>query len=167
MLMFLIPLLLAILITRLNATNIECVSDDFCESTLRKGSKCVEGFCDNPFQYGCLRSIPFPGYERKLRTCNSEDSEDASSRGLCQPSGLLSGLEYKEIRLLSQNWESSFFEVGYNDDNPNTSSCYHCCHISHRARQLYIANYCANIRPLFFLAMDRFLLGLDPADIFE
>ena len=83
-----------------------CTSTEFCETTLRKGSQCVNGFCDNPFQYGCLQS-QMEGFT-KLRVCNSEDPEDAASRGLCRDA---STMNYPEIRIMSQNWESPFFEV--------------------------------------------------------
>ena len=83
-----------------------CTSTEFCETTLRKGSQCVNGFCDNPFQYGCLQSQK-EGFT-KLRVCNSEDPEDAALRGLCRGAR---HMNYPEIRILSQNWESPFFEV--------------------------------------------------------
>ena len=83
-----------------------CTSTEFCETTLRKGSQCVNGFCDNPFQYGCLQS-QMEGFT-KLRVCNSEDPEDAALRGLCRDA---STMNYPEIRIMSQNWESPFFEV--------------------------------------------------------
>jgi hypothetical protein len=107
-----ILLLFAVFATT-DATNVACESTEFCESTLRNGSKCVEGFCDNPFQYGCLQSLQIPGYEDRLRICNSEDPPDASDKGLCRNS---KGLDYKEVRLMSQNWESPFFLVSCNDD---------------------------------------------------
>ena len=83
-----------------------CTSTEFCETTLRKGSQCVNGFCDNPFQYGCLQS-QMEGFT-KLRVCNSEDPEDAALRGLCRDA---THMNYPEIRIMSQNWESPFFEV--------------------------------------------------------
>ena len=83
-----------------------CTSTEFCEKTLRPGSKCVKGYCDNPFQYGCLQSQK-KGFT-KLRVCHSEDDKDAALRGLCRDA---SAMNYPEIRILSQNWESPFFEV--------------------------------------------------------
>ena len=90
------------------ATKVACKSTEFCESTLRKGSKCVEGFCDNPFQYGCLQSHRVPGFENRQRVCNSEDPPDASTIGLCRKP---IGFEYPEVRVVGQNWDSPFLEV--------------------------------------------------------
>ena len=90
---------------------VECDTTQYCESTLRVGSKCIDGYCDNPYQYGCLINRR-PGYEQhKLRVCNSDDPPDASSLGICRTPSSPSGMEYPEIRIMSQNWESPFFEV--------------------------------------------------------
>ncbi len=85
---------------------IPCTSPEFCEATLRPGSQCVDGFCDNPYQYGCLRT-QIAGYE-KQRVCNSDDPRNAAALGLCRDA---TKLDYSEIRIMSQNWESPFFEV--------------------------------------------------------
>ena len=99
-------------------SKISCETSEFCETTLRQGSKCVNGYCDNPFQYGCLKSRPpdsftqnrkhvdssFPG-----RVCNSEDPADAADRGLCRTPS--EHMNYPEVRIMGQNWESPFFQV--------------------------------------------------------
>jgi len=110
-------LLLTITIDILDATNVACVNSEYCREVLRTGleSNCVDGFCDNPFQYGCINSLQIPGRkDRRKRICNSEDPSDASDRGLCREgsssvSGSSSGFEYQEVRIFSQNWESAFF----------------------------------------------------------
>lgn len=115
--LILFGLLLTIIIEISDATNIKCANSEFCREVLRKESNCVDGFCDNPFQYGCINSLHLPGREdRHQRICNSEDPSDASDRGLCREgssstsgSGSSSGLEYQEVRIFSQNWESAIF----------------------------------------------------------
>jgi hypothetical protein len=89
---------------------VACLSTEYCETNLRQGSRCVDGFCDNPYQYGCLKSQNNLDFE-KQRVCHSEDPPGAAELGLCRDptSG---GLKYPEIRIMSQNWESPFFEVG-------------------------------------------------------
>ena len=50
---------------------VACNDTSACESALRSGSECLDGYCTNPFSKGCLRSIL--GEDYKLRTCNSQD----------------------------------------------------------------------------------------------
>eukprot|EP00581_Thalassiosira_minuscula_P019956 CAMPEP_0183713740 /NCGR_PEP_ID=MMETSP0737-20130205/8494_1 /TAXON_ID=385413 /ORGANISM="Thalassiosira miniscula, Strain CCMP1093" /LENGTH=971 /DNA_ID=CAMNT_0025942567 /DNA_START=126 /DNA_END=3041 /DNA_ORIENTATION=+ len=99
---------------------------DPCEELLWKGSHCRDGFCTNPFQAGCLRSMfeseeyekkygviddvdaSFRALRRRLlstpRVCNSEDGPEAVKQGLC----VESEGDYPEVRIYSQNWESAF-----------------------------------------------------------
>mmetsp|Transcript_34240 Transcript_34240/g.102525 ORF Transcript_34240/g.102525 Transcript_34240/m.102525 type:complete len:928 (-) Transcript_34240:190-2973(-) len=97
-----------------------------CEDLLWKGSRCRDGFCTNPFQGGCLRAIldseeyngkyssddtgtmeSMKSLRRRLlsrpRVCNSEDGSDVVEQGLC----VESENEYTEVRIYSQDWESS------------------------------------------------------------
>ena len=88
-----------------------------CEVLLWKGSKCLDGFCTNPFQGGCLRAIldneeydgkyssdgdannalSMQALRRRLlsrpRVCNSEDGPDALG----------------EPQLNSKEWSHGFF----------------------------------------------------------
>ena len=81
-------LLLLVTIPSNGEAKVACTSTEFCSQTLREGSQCVNGFCDNPYQYGCLQSRR-EGFTEK-RICNSEDPEDAADQGLCRapPHGL-------------------------------------------------------------------------------
>jgi hypothetical protein len=44
----------------------------------------------------------------RVRVCNSEDGPDAADLGHCRVP--YEGLDYMEIRIHNQNWESVFFE---------------------------------------------------------
>jgi hypothetical protein len=69
------------------------------------GSKCRKDFtCSNPYEQGCLYK-KLPGFQKK-RVCNSDDPIDAAERGICR----IPDLDYMELRIFSQNWESVFFE---------------------------------------------------------
>lgn len=87
---------------------VPCETDFECEKTLRKGSQCVEGVCDNPFaRGGCLKQL-LPNWH-DIRVCGSDDPAEAVDRGECRlPQA---GLQYTEIRIHSQNWESAFFQA--------------------------------------------------------
>lgn len=75
-----------------------------CEHKVRKGSDCVDGFCTNPYHVeGCLAH--HLGDSVKVRTCNSDDPPSSMEKGYCRQSAL----DYKEVRIGSQNWESAFF----------------------------------------------------------
>ena len=110
----------------------------YCEKLLYKGSQCRDGFCSNPFEKGCLHTLfnnedldetffqdhPLAQRLRSetlgLRACNSDDVlPDARDAGICtdyegtsaashQQIGNMYS-EYKEVRIMSQNWESAFF----------------------------------------------------------
>ena len=83
---------------------VRCFSIFDCEHKIRKGSECVDGFCTNPFHVGgCLSNWMDDHY--KVRTCNSDDPPSAVELGHCRPSAL----DYMEVRVASQNWESAFF----------------------------------------------------------
>lgn len=84
---------------------VSCENDNECEEALRIGSKCIEGQCSNPFYHGgCLKSL-LPEWD-KVRVCTSDDPPEALANGYCRESPF----DYMEIRILAQNWESSFFE---------------------------------------------------------
>ena len=91
-----------------------------CELLLWKGSQCKRGFCTNPFQGGCLKSIlKGEEYARKYstspensllrqrvlrvqRVCNSEDGDIDLSHCQANTNG-----GYQEVRIFPQNWESA------------------------------------------------------------
>ena len=84
------------------ASQVVCTDDAFCEATLRVGSKCVGGLCSNPFyEGGCLRSI-LPNWN-KTRVCNSQDPPEAESLGYCRQSPM----GYTEVRLGAESWASA------------------------------------------------------------
>ena len=71
-----------------------------------EGSECVDGFCTNPFYNGgCLKHM-IPTWH-KVRVCNSRDPPLAMRKGFCRPSPL----DFMEIRINSNNWESAFFSA--------------------------------------------------------
>jgi len=92
-----------------------------CAERLMEGSQCIDGFCTNPFEGGCLKfflqdeayadKYPENSVESKLRRrvlsperkriCNSEDPE---SSPFCQ-SASKDGV-YSELRIFPQNWDS-------------------------------------------------------------
>ena len=90
-----------------------------CPDLLWEGSQCIDGFCSNPFEGGCLK--PLLGSQEyadryadadevvqalrrrvlnKPRVCNSGDSVEAVDGGLCA----LTDNDYMEIRMYTQNW---------------------------------------------------------------
>ena len=85
-------------------------------------SRCINGKCTNPYQNGCLINR-LEGWT-EVRMCNSDDDlPTAAELGICRiatSSGnanainandvIDSIIEYMEIRIGSQNWESVFFE---------------------------------------------------------
>lgn len=103
---------------------VECIDSLTCEELLRPGSKCLNGYCTNPFQSGCLHNVLNNNDDDvdtnanqesrrtewnrrfKKRVCNShdDDDDDENKRKYCiEP--LFK--EYNEIRILSQNWEGA------------------------------------------------------------
>lgn len=87
---------------------VACTTDQVCVRALRPGSRCVRGVCDNPFSRGgCLKQL-LPDWHN-VRVCGSDDPPEAILEGDCRlPQA---GLEYTEIRIHAQNWESSFFHA--------------------------------------------------------
>eukprot|EP00584_Thalassiosira_punctigera_P012320 CAMPEP_0172567500 /NCGR_PEP_ID=MMETSP1067-20121228/116076_1 /TAXON_ID=265564 ORGANISM="Thalassiosira punctigera, Strain Tpunct2005C2" /NCGR_SAMPLE_ID=MMETSP1067 /ASSEMBLY_ACC=CAM_ASM_000444 /LENGTH=95 /DNA_ID=CAMNT_0013358865 /DNA_START=66 /DNA_END=350 /DNA_ORIENTATION=+ len=75
-------LILSIGIGRHNApltavdAKVACNETSTCESLLRKGSLCTDGFCTNPFVKGCLNAMMGDEAYPKIRTCNSDDGPD-------------------------------------------------------------------------------------------
>lgn len=61
----------------------------------------VVGFGNNPYQEGCLSA---KNLTRKLRVCNSED--DPNEKNCRRPQ-----MDYAEIRLIPQDWESVMFST--------------------------------------------------------
>lgn len=86
--------------------HVTCTTDEECIQAYRTGSECVEGRCSNPFHKGgCLQQV-LPSWQKK-RVCHSEDPPDAAAKGACRRPLI----EYPEIRILGQNWESPFFQA--------------------------------------------------------
>lgn len=94
------------------ATDLFCVRTADCEAKLSKGSICQGGLCTNPFyEKGCLATLMSPEQQlqfstSRLRTCTSVDPPAAVGK-FCQ----LPALEYQEMRIYTQNWESVFMEA--------------------------------------------------------
>ncbi|CAB9522416.1 Receptor-type guanylate cyclase gcy [Seminavis robusta] len=104
-------LLLLLVVPPVLASTVPCEidgstnADVYCESLLRSGSRCVNGFCTNPFYYGgCLQTL-HTDWKNKTRVCNSDDPPDAETLGYCH----VSAMDYTEVRLAAQNWESHNF----------------------------------------------------------
>jgi hypothetical protein len=58
----------------------------------------------NPYTSGCLHAKELVS---QIRVCNSEDPIEASTSGICR----LPEVDYMEIRIFSDNWESITFEA--------------------------------------------------------
>mmetsp|Transcript_17527 Transcript_17527/g.31830 ORF Transcript_17527/g.31830 Transcript_17527/m.31830 type:complete len:437 (-) Transcript_17527:1877-3187(-) len=95
--------------------------DAFCVEKYRPGSHCIsntdtasstenatnEGTCSNPFLSGCLRNYLGAENFTRIRVCNSDDEDGAAERGEC----VKSEFDYREVRILSQDWESAMFSA--------------------------------------------------------
>uniref|UniRef100_A0A7S4IYQ5 G-protein coupled receptors family 3 profile domain-containing protein n=1 Tax=Odontella aurita TaxID=265563 RepID=A0A7S4IYQ5_9STRA len=94
---------------RVVSAALPCASDAECESAFRAGSTCdpSTSTCTNPLRSGCLRSY-HPDWTRR-RVCHSDDPPGAASEGECVPPD--ADLDYPEVRIHAQNWESSFFST--------------------------------------------------------
>jgi len=98
------------LVQAVHGSTVACVQTSDCETILRQGSQCVDGFCTNPFYHGgCLKSL-LPddvrdNLKKRLRVCNSQDPPEAEQLGYCRPSPM----KYAEIRIGGRNWESAMF----------------------------------------------------------
>jgi len=81
------------------------LGDSYCVEKYRSGSVCAtDGFCSNPFQRGCLRTVDEKMLDL-IRVCNSDDDPEAASRGDCE----IRSSEFEEVRILIQDWESPIF----------------------------------------------------------
>lgn len=101
------------------SATIQCTVGDngnkLCEEKYRKGSYCTSNErCSNPFHKGCLQAVLPENFTNKLRTCNSDDYNDDTSKEedderelFCTPAN--EQFDYEEVRILSQNWESARF----------------------------------------------------------
>ena len=95
---------------------VTCTDTSECESILQSGSKCSSGVCTNPFHNGgCLalkgitNNIFDDVHKAPVSVCSSNDDPSSAELGFCRPPDLQLG--YTKIRILSQNWESSFFST--------------------------------------------------------
>lgn len=86
-----------------------CLSDSECKAKFGETSACLVdvdgiGSCSNPFAAGgCLVNRLVGEEWARKRVCNSQDPQGAIEQGLCRESPL----DYTEIRIQSQNWESA------------------------------------------------------------
>ena len=108
---------LPFLASAISSSAIPCTSTLDCQTRVHPASECqrllfpsndtsspAPSYCSNPYQLGCLhRHASMEG--AKIRVCNSEDPPEASSQGLCR----IPPVEYPEIRIYTQNWESAMF----------------------------------------------------------
>mmetsp|Transcript_448 Transcript_448/g.1080 ORF Transcript_448/g.1080 Transcript_448/m.1080 type:complete len:372 (-) Transcript_448:1286-2401(-) len=85
---------------------VSCYSIFDCGVKVGEGSDCIEGFCSNPYHKGGCLAKKLENRHR-VRTCNSDDPPEAVEQGHCR----LSPMDYTEVRIYSQNWESVFFEA--------------------------------------------------------
>lgn len=95
--------------------SLACRTHAECETAYLAGSECLEGVCTNPFyKHGCLARLP-PNQQLKRqrrqrpRICHSEDPPSALALGYCRP--MDPHLDYTEVRILTQDWESVFLEA--------------------------------------------------------
>lgn len=97
---------LSLQILTAGASAVVCQEDNICHELQGPESICgKDNICSNPFASGCLYQR-LPGWNQK-RVCNSDDNDNAAELGLCTPPEL----DYMEIRLVSGNWESIFFNA--------------------------------------------------------
>jgi len=102
--MFALLLVLILVPIQSSWAQVQCSNDDECERILRAGSVCLDtGFCSNPYVSGCLSSRLTNW--TKVRVCNSQDPPIVIEQGLCRPSPL----NYTEVRIQSQSWETGLF----------------------------------------------------------
>ncbi len=117
-----ITLLLTILDTMEAA--VSCNTSQTYEDLFFAGSECFEGFYTNTFTKGRCLVNRVPGW-KKICVCNtrSKDPPNTLSLGNCHDPD--PGLEYMEIRLARQNWESAFFIAWYVQEivSVNLSDC--------------------------------------------
>ncbi|CAB9499317.1 expressed unknown protein [Seminavis robusta] len=130
-------LLILVILARRSESSVLCNETyNPCEELLWKGSECRQGVCSNPFEKGCLVGMAstLQDEEKKemlysflnkynpsqIRVCSSDDPPTASAQGLCVNHSTSSTdrrqqdelyADYKEVRILSQNWESAYFSA--------------------------------------------------------
>jgi len=119
-------------------SKLACSRSEFCEEQLRPGSKCVDGFCSNPFVEGCFKTLlgdkPLEELQEKYapaildamngRVCNSDDLKQKAlmvnniddkedeiyvNGNNDAPFCLDNEFDYFEIRIHNSNWESPIF----------------------------------------------------------
>ncbi|GKY94774.1 hypothetical protein MPSEU_000442600 [Mayamaea pseudoterrestris] len=86
---------------------VPCETDKDCKTQVDAYSTCrfPAGLCStNAYEQGCLYRH---GASDKIRVCNSEDGPTAAEEGLCR----IADIEYSEVRLFSNDWESAIFET--------------------------------------------------------
>ncbi len=84
---FLLLLLMAFAVPSVDS-KLACSRSEFCAEQLRPGSKCIDGFCSNPFVDGCFKTLLGDKSEEELQTyatsildamngrvCNSDDAK--------------------------------------------------------------------------------------------
>lgn len=90
------------------AAGVECSTTAECERLLLPGSHCVTGQCTNPFENGgCLKQM-LPDWPHS-RVCTSDDPPHFAKLGFCHKPR--KHFEHTEIRILAQNWETSYFST--------------------------------------------------------
>ena len=112
--------LLALNLPRSVQAGVPCSSNIDCKSKLVTAgdSVCEDGFCTNPFQSGCLKTMAkqygkkkkfrIPGAFDKIRICNSDDDNSIKDESVkaeyCRQPDYFS---YDEVRISPSNWESA------------------------------------------------------------
>jgi hypothetical protein len=114
---------LVFLLAKLSSTptvkgqQLPCSSDEECHQQVNKLSKCVlsesgdtegEYYCSNPFESGCFYTLDPEWQNTKPRVCNSEDTIESIQSGKCYTP---TDIQYQEVRIFSQNWESVHLEA--------------------------------------------------------
>ncbi len=132
-------MLLALLAANVSVveSKLACSRSEYCAEQLRPGSKCVDGYCSNPFVEGCFKTMLGSKSEEELdklrstmapevmealngRVCNSDDfraeAEGEEGDGETEtpttpttPNCLENAFDYFEIRIHNANWESVIF----------------------------------------------------------
>ena len=104
---------------------ISCSDTPECESKLRPGSTCTNGFCTNPLIHGCLHhELQYGSYldtdmektkkaellkslVQDVRICNSDDAPHLLDNGVCKMKDAI--FNYTELRIAPNDWESPIF----------------------------------------------------------
>ena len=88
----------------LDTFNEMLLSSSSSSFTNRELSVATNDNSSNPYTSGCLHAKELVSH---IRVCNSEDSLDAAASGRCRTPDV----DYMEIRIFSDNWESVTFEA--------------------------------------------------------